>query len=127
MPGAARRKQPSRRQLTISFGSATSAWGNWPDFFEGVQFPRDAESLNQYFRQMTPNTGPFDVQVVSDAVAALFDRVGPGIMVTHSQGGGGGWFTAIKSENVRAIVSYEPGSNFPFPEDEMPPGSAEWD
>ena len=95
--------------------------GNWPDFFEGVQFPRDAESLNQYFRQMTPNTGPFDVQVVSDAVAALFDRVGPGIMVTHSQGGGGGWFTAIKSENVRAIVSYEPGSNFPFPEDEMPP------
>ena len=95
--------------------------GIWPDFFEGVQFPRDAESLNQYFRQMTPNTGPFDVQVVSDAVAALFDRVGPGIMVTHSQGGGGGWFTAIKSENVRAIVSYEPGSNFPFPEDEMPP------
>ena len=37
------------------------------------------------------------------------------------EGGGGGWFTAIKSENVRAIVSYEPGSNFPFPEDEMPP------
>ncbi|GAB7496924.1 alpha/beta hydrolase [Bilophila wadsworthia] len=117
----------STQETTISATTDDQLWfgnfrvGNWPDFFEGVQFPRDAESLNQYFRQMTPNTGPFDVQVVSDAVAALFDRVGPGIMVTHSQGGGGGWFTAIKSENVRAIVSYEPGSNFPFPEDEMPP------
>ena len=26
-----------------------------------------------------------------------------------------------ESENVRAIVSYEPGSNFPFPEGEAPP------
>lgn len=94
--------------------------GAWPDFFEGVQFPRDRESLNQYFRQMTPNTGPFDVQVVSDALAALFDKVGPGVMVTHSQGGGGGWFTAIKSDKVRAIVAYEPGSNFPFPAGELP-------
>ena len=117
----------STQETTVSAATDDQLWfgnfrvGNWPDFFEGVQFPRDAESLNQYFRQMTPNTGPFDVQVVSDAVAALFDRVGPGIMVTHSQGGGGGWFTAIKSENVRAIVSYEPGSNFPFPEGEMPP------
>ena len=117
----------STQETTISATTDDQLWfgnfrvGNWPDFFEGVQFPRDAESLNQYFRQMTPNTGPFDVQVVSDAVAALFDWVGPGIMVTHSQGGGGGWFTAIKSENVRAIVSYEPGSNFPIPEDEMPP------
>ena len=117
----------STQETTISATTDDQLWfgnfrvGNWPDFFEGTQFARGDESLNQFFRQMTPNTGPFDVQVVSDAVAALFDRVGPGIMVTHSQGGGGGWFTAIKSENVRAIVSYEPGSNFPFPEDEMPP------
>ena len=95
----------STQETTVSAATDDQLWfgnfrvGNWPDFFEGVQFPRDAESLNQYFRQMTPNTGPFDVQVVSDARAALFDRVGPGIMVTHSQGGGGGWFTAIKSEN----------------------------
>jgi pimeloyl-ACP methyl ester carboxylesterase len=94
--------------------------GIWPDYFPGVQFPRDPEALNQYFRQSTPNTGPFDVQVVSDAVAALFDKIGPGVLVTHSQGGGGGWFTAIKSRNVRAIVAYEPGSNFPFPEGEVP-------
>ena len=94
--------------------------GVWPDYFQGVQFPRDQASLNQYFRQITPNTGPFDLHVASDAVAALFDQIGPGILVNHSQGGGTGWFSAIKSPNVRAIVSYEPGSNFPFPEGEVP-------
>jgi len=94
--------------------------GIWPEFFPGVQFPQDPESLDQYFRQCTPNTGPFDVQVVSDAVARLFDKIGPAVLVTHSQGGGGGWITAIKSRNVRAIVSYEPGSNFVFPDGEVP-------
>ena len=94
--------------------------GDWPEYFPGVQFPRDAASLNQYFRQMTPNTGPFDTGLISDAVVALFDKVGPGILVTHSQGGGPGWLTAINSENTRAVVSYEPGSGFVFPTGEVP-------
>lgn len=95
--------------------------GVWPNYFPGVQFPRGPEALNQYFRQMTPDTGPFDLEVVSDALAALFDKIGPAILVTHSQSGGSGWLTAIKSQNVRAIVSFEPGSNFAFPEGEVPP------
>jgi hypothetical protein len=95
--------------------------GIWPNYFEGVQFSRDPETLNQYFRSMTPNTGPFDINVVSDGVAALFKKIGPGILFTHSQGGGPGWLTAIKSENVKAIVAFEPGSSFIFPEGEVPP------
>ncbi|MBP1748487.1 MAG: hypothetical protein H6Q52_1026 [Deltaproteobacteria bacterium] len=95
--------------------------GIWPDFFPGVQFSREPEALNQYFRQMTPNTGPFDIEVISDAVAALFKKIGPGILVTHSESGGPGWLTAIKSRNVRAVVAYEPGSNFVFPNGEVPP------
>jgi hypothetical protein len=95
--------------------------GVWPNFFPGVQFSHDPEALNQYFRSMTPNTGPFDIEVISDAVSALFAKIGPGILVTHSQSGGPGWRTAIKSQNVRAIVAYEPGSNFLFPEGEVPP------
>lgn len=51
--------------------------GIWPNYFEGVQFVRDEESLNQYFRQMAPNTGPFDLNIVSDAVATLFDKIEP--------------------------------------------------
>jgi hypothetical protein len=95
--------------------------GVWPDYFPGVQFSREPEALNQYFRSMTPNTGPFDMEVVSDSVSALFNKIGPGILVTHSQSGGPGWRTAIKNRNVRAIVAYEPGSSFMFPEGEVPP------
>jgi hypothetical protein len=69
---------------------------------------------------MTPNTGPFDIGVISDAAASVFTRIGPGILVTHSQAGGPGWITAIRSPNVKAIVSYEPGGNFVFPEGEVP-------
>lgn len=94
--------------------------GIWPEYFPGVQFSKDPEALNQYFRQMTPNVGPYDAQVNSDAFAALFNRIGPAVFVTHSQGGGLGWMTVLKTGNVRAIVSYEPGSGFLFPEGEVP-------
>ena len=94
--------------------------GVWPDYFPGVQFSKDAEALNQYFRQITPNIGPFDSEVITDASSALADKIGPLILVTHSHSGGFGWSTAMKNSNIRAIVSYEPGSGFPFPEGEVP-------
>lgn len=94
--------------------------GRWPELFPGVQFSRDPEALNQYFRQMVPDAGPFDTKVVTDAVSALFDRLGQGVLVTHSHSGGMGWGVAMKNPNVRAIVSFEPGSGFVFPEGEVP-------
>ena len=98
--------------------------GVWPDYFPGVQFSRSKEALEQYFRSMTPDTGPIDVKVTSDAVSALFDKIGPGILVTHSHSGGMGWLAAMKNPRIRAIVSYEPGSGFVFPEGEVPPAIA---
>lgn len=95
--------------------------GIWPDYFEGVQFARDSATLNQYFRSMTPNLGPIDVGVTTDAAAGLFKKIGPGVLITHSHSGGMGWLTAIKNANVRGIASYEPGSGFLFPEGEVPP------
>lgn len=94
--------------------------GVYPDYFDGVQFSKDPETLNQYFRQMTPTIGPVDLNVYADAYAALFDKIGDAIFITHSQGGGVGWLTVPKTKNIKAIVSYEPGSNVPFPEGEMP-------
>ena len=94
--------------------------GIWPNYFEGVQFSKDTEALNQYFRQMVPNVGPIDMNVNTDAVSALFTKIGSAILVTHSHSGGMGWATAIKNQNVKAIVSYEPGSGFVFPEGEVP-------
>jgi len=94
--------------------------GAWPDFYPGVQFPSDEASLDQFFRQMVPNIGPIDLEVNASAVSALFDKIGPAILVTHSHSGGMGWRTAIKNPQVRAVVAFEPGSNFPFPEGEVP-------
>ena len=50
----------------------------------------------------------------------LFDKTGPGILVTHSQGGLPGWTAAVRSSNVKAVVSYEPGI-YLFPQGELPP------
>ena len=95
--------------------------GTWPELFPGVQFSDQPEVLDQFFRSMTPNTGPYDANVISDSMSALFDRIGDGILFTHSQGGGPGWLTAIKNPRVKGIVSFEPGSGFVFPEGEVPP------
>lgn len=94
--------------------------GKWPSYFDNVQFDRKPETLEQFFRSVTPNTGPYNAGVISDAMSALFSKTGPAILFTHSQGGGPGWLTAIKSPNVKAIVAFEPGSGFIFPQGEMP-------
>lgn len=100
--------------------------GLWPNFYEGTQFPTDAASLNQFYRQMTPNTAPYSAEVAADAVVETLkeagSKSGTAVLITHSQGGGIGWLAGIKAPNnaIRAIVSYEPGSGFPFPEGEVP-------
>ena len=94
--------------------------GIWPNYFDGVQFSRKSEALDQFFQSVTPNTGSYDAAVIADAMSALFAKIGPSILFTHSQAGGPGWLAAIKSPNVKAIVSFEPGSGFVFPVGELP-------
>jgi pimeloyl-ACP methyl ester carboxylesterase len=92
------------------------------DFFPGVQFSRDPAALEQFFRQNIANVDD-DPEVISDALAAVLNRIGPAVLITHSQSGKFGWMTAMKSDNVRGIVSYEPGppKGLPFPPGEVPP------
>lgn len=94
--------------------------GVWPKYFDGVQFPKDKASLNQYFRQMVPDTGPFSVDLMSDSVSELFNKIGDGILFTHSHSGGLGWSAVMKNPHIKSVVSFEPGSNFVFPEGEVP-------
>lgn len=95
--------------------------GRWPNFYDDTQFPKDAKSLEQFYRQGTPNTAPLDFGLVADAMTAVLSETGPAILVTHSQGGGAGWLTALRSENIRAIAAFEPGgSPRLFPEGEVP-------
>lgn len=94
--------------------------GEGKEFYPDIQFSKDPETLNQFFRRSTPDTGPLDINLNIDAVSSLFDKLGDGVLVTHSHSGGQGWLTALESDNIKAIVSYEPGSNFVFPEDNVP-------
>lgn len=94
--------------------------------FPGVQTPTDPASIQQFFRQQTPNTGeePFPSaeqrSFMANTVHELLKRTGPAILVTHSHSGQYGWATAIAAPDlVKGIVAYEPGS-FSFPEGERP-------
>ncbi|WP_194396302.1 alpha/beta hydrolase [Microbacterium atlanticum] len=108
-----------------AFRLGTWAPGGQPEFFENLAFPRDEESLSQFLRWGTPNTGPEDFsdevrEVQASAMAALFDRIGPAVLVIHSNGGQYGWLGAIKSSNVRAIAAYETGGGQILPESAEP-------
>lgn len=91
--------------------------GEWPNYNKGVQFPTDSASMEQFFRQMTPDISTHDKDV--PALDTLFDKIGDGILVTHSASGFTGWLTALQNPSVKAIASYEPG-NYVFPENEVP-------
>ena len=83
-----------------------------PERYEGSQFPEGEETQNQFFRQMTPNTGNFDQAAIAEAMgevlAEVRERTGnKSILMTHSQGGAVGWDVPV--ENMSAIVAIEPG------------------
>lgn len=92
--------------------------GQWPQFNQGVQFPTDSVALEQFFRQMTPDISTHSMEPVLTSINALMNKIGQGILVTHSAGGFPGWMVGIQNQNVRAVVSYEPGG-YVFPEGEV--------
>ncbi|WP_033610508.1 alpha/beta hydrolase [Lactiplantibacillus paraplantarum] len=93
--------------------------GLWPKFMSNSQFPQDEQSIDQFFRQMTPDTGKIDFQVITQALVASLEKSGPSVLMTHSQGGVPGWMIGAASDNVTGIIAIEPGSFF-FPENEVP-------
>lgn len=83
-----------------------------PERYDGSQFPEGAQAQDQFFRQMTPNTGSFDMAVNVAAMDEVMKDVKAktgkkSVYVTHSQGGRVGW--DVDTENVAAIVAIEPG------------------
>lgn len=83
-----------------------------PDRYEGSQFPAGEEAQNQFFRQMTPNTGDFDAALCGRALSAVLADVErmtgrKSVYVTHSAGGRVGWQTDV--EHIAAVVAVEPG------------------
>ena len=107
---------------TVIESDGTFDVANYYTSREGSQFPQGEEVLDQFFRQMTPDTGMdnanndqnIDNAVVAQVVAAtideIYDRTGQdSILVTHSQGGLPGWEVPLYTDHVAAIVAIEPG------------------
>jgi pimeloyl-ACP methyl ester carboxylesterase len=97
------------------------AWSRWrlgpkyPEVFPVQQFPM--KGLDQFMQHLVPTVSD-NPEIISRALVALVDKIGPAILVTHSQSGLFGWLAGSRSPNVKGIISYEPG--FVFPEDDMP-------
>jgi pimeloyl-ACP methyl ester carboxylesterase len=107
-------------KIGVQFG-----WSRWrigpryPDVFPVQQFPADQASVDQFFQSLVPTVSD-DATVITDALVTLLDKIGPAILVTHSQSGLFGWLTAMRRPNlVKAVVSYEPG--VVFPDGNVPP------
>jgi len=97
------------------------AWSRWrlgpkyPEVFPVQQFPM--RGLDQFMQHLVPTVSD-DPEIISGALIALLDEIGPAIVVTHSQSGLFGWLAGARSPNVKGIIAYEPG--FVFPQGEMP-------
>ena len=74
----------------------------------GNQFPADRESYRNFSRQNVPRFLTTD-ELTLESYLALLDRVGPSILVVHSQAGYFGWRAAQERPHlVKAIVLIEP-------------------
>jgi pimeloyl-ACP methyl ester carboxylesterase len=76
----------------------------------GSQFPSDKPSYLNFVRQNVPRFTTTDEPTL-EAYVALLDRVGPSVVVVHSQGGMFGWKAAqARPHLVRALVLAEPAA-----------------
>lgn len=118
----------SARRFSMVFlhgaGQSAKTWESTPDGREGFSTIFLSRHFGTYLidqpRRGRAGRSTVSEQVIAASLSALCDTLGGSILITHSQGGGPGWHTAIRSRNVKAIVSYEPGSGFVFPESETP-------
>src|SRR5262245_59275854 len=111
---------------TLFLGPIDRAWSNfrfgpaYPKPFPNVQFP--LEALDQYLAQLVPNAettlaGGGALNTVN-ALVTLLDKIGPAVVMVHSQSGVYGLELVRKRPNlVRALVSVEGGCETVTPAD----------
>lgn len=113
----------SAAQLEQRF-TAAAKFNLWPQAKLHTQFPGDGPLkglrgdpvFDQFYASQVQYIGVNAIveQVNRDAGAALLDRIGPAIVLTHSQSGAVGWVIGdARPKLVKAIVAAEP-SGPPF-------------
>jgi pimeloyl-ACP methyl ester carboxylesterase len=94
-------------RFRIGAGAGSFARG---EVLPGNQFPADRASYLNFMRQIVPRFVTTDALTL-DAYLALLDRVGPSVVVAHSQAGLFGWRAAQeRPDKVRALVLVEPAA-----------------
>jgi pimeloyl-ACP methyl ester carboxylesterase len=103
----------------------------WPQAELHTQWPGEGivgdPVFDQYYAQNFPSLASFPQQQAlnRDAGAALLDRIGPAVLLTHSQSGTFGWLVAdARPDLVKAIVAMEPSG--PPVRDMVARGAPDW-
>lgn len=108
----------SAERSTESFENrftAPASYGSWPQAKLHTQFPGVGRVPDPVFAQFLASqfpslsSYPKQQELNRDALVALLDKIGPAILLTHSQSGAFGWAVAdARPELVKAIVAMEP-------------------
>jgi pimeloyl-ACP methyl ester carboxylesterase len=107
--------QPARRPFTEQRFVAPERFKQWPQAHLHTQWPGEGKPgdpvFDQFYASQFPSLVSFPKQqeLNRDALIALLDKIGPAILLTHSQSGAFGWPVADARPNlVKALVAVEP-------------------
>ena len=106
---------PSRLSFVEQRFAAPEQTPMWPQAHLHNQFPGDGRpgdpNFDQFYASQFPSIASFpqQQQLNRDALVALLDKIGPAILLTHSQSGAFGWPVAdARPSLVKAILAVEP-------------------
>jgi len=111
--------------------AAPERFNLWPQARLHTQWPGKGEAgdpvFDQFYASQVPAIQDFTLQqsLNRDAIVALLEKIGPAILLTHSQSGAFAWPVAdARMDLVKAIVAVEPNGPPFFNVDNVPP--PEW-
>jgi pimeloyl-ACP methyl ester carboxylesterase len=98
---------------------APERYNLWPQARLHTQWPGKGapgdEAFDQFYASQLPSIPIANSTIYNrDAIVALLEKIGPAIVMTHSQSGGFGWPVAdMRPDLVKAVIAVEP-SGPPF-------------
>ena len=107
--------QPSRITFTEQRFVAPERYRQWPQAHLHTQWPGAGKpgdpAFDQFYASQFPSIVSFPKQqeINRDALVALLDKIGPAILLTHSQSGSFNWPVAdVRPNLIKAMVAVEP-------------------
>ena len=123
-------RQPDLEDVQRRF-VAPERYNLWPQAHLHTQWPGQGAPgdpvFDQFFASQLPSIGDLTLQIAltRDGVLALLEKIGPAIIMTHSQSGAFGWpIGDARPDLVKAIIAVEP-SGPPFFNTDIVP-APEW-